>query len=392
MKSKVYFLLGFLSLSLFCANGQVRVLSNGIVQAGAAELIPKDNRDYKIDLMILGSYGEANTGSKLSFGDMGLQSNDGMNTFIGEYTTDDTDQLWLHGKKGFYYTCGARNLEIISYYDPAVNSSFVFNTDLQVNGVSVTSDARMKENVQSLENPLGILDQIQGISYTLSLSETKKRREQDPSKFSETPADSKIQPRTDAILSDAERAKAEKDEQIKSEIEKRDNEAANRKRMGFLAQDVQKVLPELVSTDEKGIMSVDYIGLIPIIVESIKEMQGTIEEQKAQISQLQGLLSQAEAQAKTKSNQIQPTNISLSDEASLYNANGASVGYSLPQTVSTANLRIFDITGRMIKDVILDCKATMANINSAELGIGTFIYALYVNGQKADTLKKYINK
>ena len=35
---------------------------------------------------------------------------------------------------------------------------------------------------------------------------------------------------------------------------------------GLLAQEVEKVLPELVKTDEKGMKSINYIGLMPYLI------------------------------------------------------------------------------------------------------------------------------
>jgi hypothetical protein len=54
----------------------------------------------------------------------------------------------------------------------------------------------------------------------------------------------------------------------------------NKTMIGYLAQDVQKLFPELVREDKDGYLSLDYMGLIPILVEAIKV-------QKLQIEQLQ---------------------------------------------------------------------------------------------------------
>lgn len=50
--------------------------------------------------------------------------------------------------------------------------------------------------------------------------------------------------------------------------------------LGVLAQEVQKVFPQLVKENEKGEMSVNYMGLIPVLIESIKEQQKQIDELK----------------------------------------------------------------------------------------------------------------
>ena len=47
--------------------------------------------------------------------------------------------------------------------------------------------------------------------------------------------------------------------------------------MGFLAQDVQKIFPELVYADKNGILSIDYIALIPVLVESLKELNAKVD-------------------------------------------------------------------------------------------------------------------
>jgi len=61
--------------------------------------------------------------------------------------------------------------------------------------------------------------------------------------------------------------------------------------IGVIAQDLEKVYPELVKTDEKGYKSVDYSRLTPILVEAIKEQQQIIEHQKEEIVNLKQHLS-----------------------------------------------------------------------------------------------------
>jgi hypothetical protein len=46
---------------------------------------------------------------------------------------------------------------------------------------------------------------------------------------------------------------------------------------GLLAQEVQKVFPELVKKDAKDLLGVNYSGFIPLLINSIKEQQQTIQ-------------------------------------------------------------------------------------------------------------------
>jgi hypothetical protein len=55
---------------------------------------------------------------------------------------------------------------------------------------------------------------------------------------------------------------------------------------GFTAQDVEAVMPELVTTDDNGIKSVNYSGIIPYLVESIKELKKENEELKKVVTAL----------------------------------------------------------------------------------------------------------
>lgn len=55
------------------------------------------------------------------------------------------------------------------------------------------------------------------------------------------------------------------------------------KATGLIAQDVQRVIPEAVLTNDDGIMSVSYGNLVGLLVEAIKEQQKQINELKARL-------------------------------------------------------------------------------------------------------------
>ena len=364
--------------SLFTSvNAQLRVLSDGRVQMG--QNVPSLDPEKVATLLVLGSNDKIGTGAIIALGDFGPKSK---NTFWGEYGNTDSDQLWFQGKLGYYLTYGEQANSVVSYYAPAKNSNFVFNTNLRVNGVNITSDARMKDNIQPIENPIDILSRVDGVSYTYRLSEIQKNRKSEENAFPETP-----ETMTNEV-NDALTEKEQRDEQIKKEIELREEEEANRRRIGFMAQDIQKVLPELVQTDEKGVMSIDYIGFIPLIVESLKQMQQTIQDQQKEIETLQSLLP---AETKSMFRSTSNEDVSVVEGAKLYNRAGASVSYTLPATYNTADLKVFDISGKLLKKIILTGNNSIVDFNFSEIGYGTFIYMLFVDGKKADTLKKFIN-
>ena len=59
---------------------------------------------------------------------------------------------------------------------------------------------------------------------------------------------------------------------------------ANGRQIGFIAQEVEKVLPEVVKTDSKGYKSVAYSNVVPILVEALKKQQELIERQNQAIA------------------------------------------------------------------------------------------------------------
>ena len=58
------------------------------------------------------------------------------------------------------------------------------------------------------------------------------------------------------------------------------------RQIGFSAQEIEKLFPEVVMTDANGYKSVDYGRLTPVLVEAIKEQQKQIDAQQQQIDEL----------------------------------------------------------------------------------------------------------
>jgi hypothetical protein len=78
--------------------------------------------------------------------------------------------------------------------------------------------------------------------------------------------------------------------------------------VGFIAQEIEKVYPQVVLTDKEGHKSVDYSKLTPVLVEAIKEQQKIIEELQKVIQQLQ-----------EENSQIKQANAQLSAEIKMLN-------------------------------------------------------------------------
>jgi hypothetical protein len=64
-------------------------------------------------------------------------------------------------------------------------------------------------------------------------------------------------------------------------------EAKQQPGMGVIAQDVERVFPQLVETDEQGYKRVDYNGLIAPLIEAVKELDDRLRAVEAQLEQRQ---------------------------------------------------------------------------------------------------------
>lgn len=57
-----------------------------------------------------------------------------------------------------------------------------------------------------------------------------------------------------------------------------DESRGTNQQIGVIAQDVEKVIPEAVNVDPNGFKSVSYDRIIPLLIESIKELKARVEE------------------------------------------------------------------------------------------------------------------
>ncbi len=153
----------------------------------------------------------------------------GAATNIGTGTTTGNVQL-----------CGGNNLLGIG---GAPTGSYKFEVFGRVKstGINETSDARLKKNFASVENALEKVQMISGKYYDWRVSEFPNMG------FEEG------------------------------------------RQIGVIAQEIEKVLPEVVTTDETGFKSVEYGHIVPLLIEAIKEQQAIIDGQQAEISAMKGM-------------------------------------------------------------------------------------------------------
>ena len=110
--------------------------------------------------------------------------------------------------------------------------------NIKATGTITPSDRRFKQNINPLQNSLAKILSLNGVSYDWRTKEFPNKG------FDET------------------------------------------KQLGFIAQEVEKVFPEVVRTGSDGFKGVDYVKLIPALVEALKAQQKQIDELKEELKQV----------------------------------------------------------------------------------------------------------
>jgi len=180
------------------------------------------------------------------------------NVFVGTHagrTSTGSYNVFI-GKSAGFSESGSNKLYIDNCYTgagcdkPLIKGDFNART-LQIDGsltivtVATPSDERYKREIQPLESSLEKVMHLQGVSYAWNKDEVKGAGFKDG------------------------------------------------RQIGLIAQEVEKVLPELVHTDDKGYKTLSYDKMVPVLIEAVKEQQKVIAEQKNEIADLNEKLSKA---------------------------------------------------------------------------------------------------
>lgn len=191
---------------------------------------------------------------------------------------------------------------------------------------------------------------------------------------------------------------------------------------GFIAQEVQTVLPELVGTainpaiiDSSGneisqafqFKTLNYMAIIPILTKAIQEQNAIISHQDSMINELNNRLSNLEncINSLNLCNQNQPTQmaqpttgqtISLNTVQSIVlNQNVPNpfaeqtvISYSIPESVKRADILFYDSNGKLINTVSIKERGnSQLNVFANDLSTGIYTYTLVADGQIVATKK-----
>ena len=171
---------------------------------------------------------------------------------------------------------------------------------------------------------------------------------------------------------------------------------AAKKHYGLSAQELQKLYPELVVEGQDGYLGVNYIELVPILIRSIQELKQQINELQAKDEE--AVLHKARQLSNYDIHQTTDVSSVTSTEARLYQntpnpfTEKTTIRFALPSDTQNACIYIFDMSGKMLRQIPVTPDMTSITINGYELPAGMYIYSLAINGQEIETKRMILSK
>ena len=254
------------------------------------------------------------------------------------------------------------SLDYAGYFDGRV----YINGNTFSPGYAIISDAKFKNQIQDLSNGLDIIRQIKPKSYYLN---------------------------TDNNFGMA---------------------FSNQKQYGVIAQEVEKVLPELVvetkkpaTVDKSGktvteavdYKAVNYDGFIAILINSVQQLEEQnkklLEQNQKQDQLIKELAEKMEAISKTTpaANRKASQSVDLLNDQTIVLdqnvpnpfADRTIITYKIPETASSAKIEFTSVEGRMIKSVEVTGRGKgELTVYGNDLSNGIYTYTLIIDGKAVD--------
>ncbi|MBQ6063352.1 MAG: tail fiber domain-containing protein [Prevotella sp.] len=240
-----------------------------------------------------------------------------------------------------------------------------FNGNVKVTGtingtVISSSDIRLKKNVSELNNNgKGVLDKIENL-FPVSYEYDMKRIVQDSD--------------TSCVIM----------------VNTIDSLVLMRTHYGLIAQELQKVYPDLVYENDNGYLSINYTELIPIMLQSIKELKAQVDEMRSP--------SAASAKAMVlETGEATGIDAAIADAAGMDQnvpnpfSGETDIAIYLPETIRTATLYIYDLSGKQVEQHAIEGRGnTTMTIHADRMDAGMYIYSLIADGKVVATKRMIV--
>ena len=167
-------------------------------------------------------------------------------------------------------------------------------------------------------------------------------------------------------------------------------EAYLRKHYGLSINQLEEVFPDLVYEDEDGTKSINYVEMVPILVQAINELKSEINELKGNDGSIK------ETKAQTTGNDGMGENVTmltLGQNKPNPFGTSTSIEVSIPEDVQSAFIYVYDLTGKKLQQVDIPSRGKQAiTINASSLADGMYLYSLIADGKVVETRRMIVEK
>ena len=243
----------------------------------------------------------------------------------------------------------------------------VLGTIASYGTVVISSDRRLKSEIRPLQSAMDKLSQLNGVAYKKHLPDLPLNEID-----------------TQGITDEVKLNTIRNDQSSREELEQNEN-------YGFIAQELREVFPELVREDNDGYLGIDYISLIPVMVEAMKELREEIDMLKSANEEFELRDKNALDNNNGMENSIQGA--TLYQNAPNPFSSETEIRYYIPNNAEQASLLIFDMQGTLKKQMQIIGKGNGSlTINASEFPAGMYIYSLIVDNREIDNKRMILTK
>jgi len=157
---------------------------------------------------------------------------------------------------------------------------------------------------------------------------------------------------------------------------------------GLDADQLKEVYPELVYEDANGNVSINYVEMVPLLVQSIKEL-------KSELAELKGT-SPRTAKAPTDATAIEETVADVDMVRMDQNkpnpfSESTVITLNIPSNTQAATILIYDMSGKQVQSLpVSERGETNITVYASDLAAGMYIYTLVVDGKVAVTRRMIV--
>lgn len=163
-----------------------------------------------------------------------------------------------------------------------------------------------------------------------------------------------------------------------------------KKHYALSADALEDIYPDLVYENADGSKSINYIEMIPLLVQSINELNAKIAVLENKAS---NKLTTSRGGTTLISENMETDIISLSQNKPNPFSDKTTIELSIPENITKATLCIYDMNGTQIKQIVMSERGQFSqDINSTGLANGMYLYSLIADGKLISTKRMIILK